>query len=250
MMATATTCKTQTHQPARAILGSNPSNASPGNTIAANNVTLRNSRVHGNIVIAAGKKNAVIDHCNIGPDTGVFNAAIPELVQAHDFKLLYSDLHNFVAGVRVDSNAYLYGNYLHHYHVAGNRSAGGVAGWATYGPGNITLDCNNIDMTTAAPGSPSEDVNATFEIVCTDTSTPMQGLIMNNNWFSGGGYAVYAWGFWTTLQVTNNVWDGTAAYGPFDHNSDTPLIWSGNTYADGRVLKSPGVNSKGTNCHQ
>lgn len=216
-------------------------------TIAANNVTLRNSRVHGNIVVANGRKNAVIDHCDIGPDTGTFSGAIPELVQNQNFTLLYSNLHNFMSGVRVDSNAYVYGNYLHHYYV-GRQNITGIAGYATFGPGDIRVECNNVDLTTPAPGS-TREVNAAFEVICVDRSKPLQGLVLEHNWFSGGGVGVYAWGFWTSLQITNNTWDGTDTYGPISYNGETPLIWSGNAYEDGSVLRPPGDNSPGTNCH-
>ena len=214
--------------------------------IAANDVVLRNSRIHGGVEMAPNARRGTVDHSELGPDTGGYPGTA--LMLDHSFQLLYSNLHNFRLAVRPQFDVLLRGNYLHAPYGKSGDATGGVAGYGVSGPGGVTLECNDIDVTTPASGSQVDLANDVFEVTCTDTVNPPQGLSLSHNWFGGAGYAVYIWGFWGTLDVKDNVWDGHAAYGPVWFNGDTAMrAWSGNGYADGGTLKTPEVIS-GKNC--
>ncbi|NUP07164.1 MAG: hypothetical protein HOW73_14005 [Polyangiaceae bacterium] len=216
--------------------------------IEAKDVTIRRSRIRGGIEIghyptyvASG---VLIEDCEIGPDAGYGGV---HGVYDRNFTLRRSNVHNFHLGVQANSNATIEHSYIHHPYanLEDGHEGIGVMSYAPFGPGSITLFCNDVDMGVPAPDGPEGVGNASYEGVDQDGGDPLADLVLDRNWFNGGSYTVYVLDHWQSVTATGNRWGHVAAYGPLhytatvDGATPSPLVWTDNAFDDGEPIPAP-----------
>jgi hypothetical protein len=192
-------------------------------TIDADNVTLRNFRIHDagyGIQIMNGHSGVVIEDGEIYDiSTGIMGVGYtgrrlhihdaqndatkaqgtggPTLVEYSFFEKL---------GMKVDA------------HADGNQTIGGS---------NITFRYNNIWMPVVGPNYPGPPYKANAAFMNSGT---ISNFVIESNWLNGGGYTIYCGKYDEGgVSVRNNKFGRDYRYGVVTNSCDE---WTGNTWED------------------
>lgn len=206
------------------------------------NVTLKNSRVNGRIIMNVNNNLMVVDS-EVGTDRCIASSNF-ELINGSSFTLLRSHFHGggadlvrFRAGgpIKIQDSLLDGGCEFNgsHYDAAQVYEPGGKV--------NVTVDHSSLSART---NGGSGFGNAA--VFWADNPGPGSTLTINNSRLGGGNYTTYLHdadaGSGVAIKVTNNVYvKNSAQYGPCvgysaPWNGTEGLLFTGNTYDDGTAI--------------
>ena len=203
-------------------------------TIAANDVTIENTRVTGSdydlISIKDGLTGSVVENTELD-GRGVVHGASGSMGIIGPVTVLRSDIHGVENGVTPSSGSIIEGNYIHDLGAPGSPHYDGIQ--IDGDVSNVLIQYNTID---------ESDLHQTSCVMIDNYFGPIKNIKVDSNRLSGAGYTVYSDGQFhngsmTGVKFTNNV-IGPGLYG-YVMIRDNTVVWSGNTDASsGRTVGS------------
>ncbi len=202
--------------------------------INANNVTIKNSKVHSSggssamgIRIADGKTGTQILNSEIYTTNGGYEGILGgDLVACGNY------IHGWENGMTIGGNSTVQANYFDK--LAGGQAGPHYDGIEVYFGSNIKVWGNNIRMTDPS-GNWLDDTGA---INLTAWAGDIDNVEMKGNWVGGGGYTIYVdeqGGYNATdVSITNNKWY-RSSYQWGTHlirDNNSVVSWTGNTFED------------------
>jgi hypothetical protein len=201
--------------------------------ISANNVTIKNSKIHSDgsgywtIKTSGSYTGTKLINNEIYSDNGGYIG-----VYLEDAFICGNYVHSFENGMTLGNNVMVQANYIDR--LKGNQAGAHYDGIEIYDGGNSKYWGNNILMTDANGNWLTE----TGALNLTAWNTNIDNVEMNGNWLGGGSYTLYVDeqnGFQATnVKITNNrFYRNTAEWGTHSIDDDSSVIlWSGNVYDD------------------
>ena len=190
-----------------------------------NNVTIKRTRVRNQgqaITMSNSKTNLIIEDCELD-GTGTPNGA--SAVGDSNFTIRRCIVHHYGEGPRSSGNVVVEDNWFHDFvsyiHQDAHQDVVQVTGGS-----NITFRHNVMDM----------NVNGANAAIMIGTSSG-SNILIENNWFAGGGWTVYGgWPAYTNVRILNNrfstkYYPNCGFYGPIVY-ADGHTV-TGNVWADG-----------------
>lgn len=198
-----------------------------GVTVAAPNVVIKNSKVHGS---GSGDGIRVLSGNVTVQDSEIYG--FENAIGYDNWTALRVNIHGDTGdGVKLGSNTTLQDSWIHDLTPAAGAHSDG--GQMQSGVTNLVVRHNTIDM--ASTGNANSALFMAPDLG-PSTSGP---VLVENNYLSGGNYTVYVVDgnngqyYVSNITVRNNVF-GSSGFGPADVN--VPVTWSGNTLANGSVV--------------
>lgn len=199
--------------------------------IAAPDVTIRNSKIHGTgtygIRVLSGGNSVHIEDSEIyGFEHGIVFA---------NWTALRVNIHSMgVDGVKLGKNTRLEDSYIHDF-VPIDGAHNDAAQLQDASAANVVVRGNNLDI--AAEGVKSGYGGNSSIILKPDLGSTLGagGVLVEGNYLNGGNYTLYlvagATGFeLQDVTIRNNKWGRVHRYGP--RSVKTPVAWENNTWAD------------------
>ena len=214
--------------------------------VRANNVTIRNTRVHGpgcdnRNLISVGYgtySGLLIEDVEIdGHNRDSFGAAIG----AAGYTCRRCNIHGVGQGANMTGDVVVEDSYIHDiYYADGSHNEALISG----GGSNIVVRGNNLE------GTPTPGTSSTISLY--GDFSQIRDVLVENNLFNGGGYCVYAGSVSSkpypvaeNTRFLNNVFgskfDATCGwYGPVTaYQSGNGNAWSGNVWQDSGLPVNP-----------
>jgi len=209
--------------------------------IKANNVIIRNS------LISSGGCyfNVLSDNGNTGLQLvdveidGQGNTSGDSAINGGGFTCLRCDLHGTVDGIKAQSDVVVQDSWIHDLTIGDDSHNDGIQ---SLGTTSLKVLHNRIVMADGATSA---------VILSTGSASDMRNVQVSGNLLGGGAFTVYG-GYEagrdtlskiSNISVTNNrfttsVFPRAGAYGPLT-SVDSPVVVSGNTWADGTQTGQP-----------
>jgi hypothetical protein len=153
--------------------------------LVADNVTIRNSRIQGSCAEGtigprydAHPRHTLIENVEVD---GLNLSTSFSLISGEDFTCLRCKLHGGGTGIRAGDNVTVQDSYLYGNHVGGESHNTAMS---IHGGNNITIRHNYLEC------DGGNNCSAALSLYTHDG--PIDGVLVEENLFSGGGYCVYA----------------------------------------------------------
>ncbi|MDI2097609.1 hypothetical protein [Ruicaihuangia caeni] len=213
-------------------------------TIAADNVTIKNSLIEGLVNIRPPYKGLLLQRVEIaGPGTSA--AAYENAVGYSNFTCDGCNVHGWGKGFMMDNNVTVKNSWVHDLVVSGDPAGSGSHNETilSLGGSNFTIVNNRLDSGRAG--------NFSASIALYNQWGPIKDTLVQGNLMNGGGYCLYA-GYDvagknhpSNLRIVDNTF-GTSvspkcgSYGPaVAFYSGNGNVWSGNAMQGGAAVAAP-----------
>ena len=203
----------------------------------ANNVTIRNSKVIGRVNARYGEQTGLVlmDVEIDGEDRLSDNQSG---IGDDNYTCIRCHVHRTGRGASARFNVTIVDSWLHDFdHRPGDHESA----IGSNGGHDLVFRHNNLEC------GPTQYCSGA--LVVYNNSDPVNRVTIEQNYFDGGSYCLYAGSsvqpYGTNIKVLNNRWgktfySGCGYYGPVAHwETASGNVWSGNAWADGSGAVSP-----------
>ena len=213
-------------------------------TVAANNVTIRNSKING-LVSARGVSGLLLQRVEVAGPGGTAGAMDPA-VGYSGFTCDGCNVHGWGKGFMLDGDVTITNSWVHDMPVSGDPANGGSHNEAilSLGGSNFTFVNNRLDAGSAG--------NFSASLALYNQWGSITNALIQGNLFNGGGYCVYAGydvqgqNYPSNVRFVGNTFGSTVNpkcgyYGPaVAYYNGNGNAWTGNVTDKGATVSSPG----------